>query len=189
MYDPDELAHLVGPDLVGYVGQVIGEHSAIYQDNALQDEVNRMCLADSRLFLTGLNLAYTDRASMAASVEVRVPFVDPVVARAAFSIPGREKIKRRQSLAKQAAAEARVPHAIVYRPKASFQRAAAWVRQTCASSSTTCCRGRAHQTGVIRAAAQAHRRRAGLPRGLRLVICSLVARTVVPGTSCPWVAT
>ena len=56
---------------------VLGEHRHIYHDNALADEVNRMCLADTRLFLPGLNLAYTDRASMAASVEVRVPFVDP----------------------------------------------------------------------------------------------------------------
>ena len=63
----------------------------------LDDQVNRMCLADSRLFLPGLNLAYTDRASMAASVEVRVPFVDPVVARAAFTIPGRDKIRGRQT--------------------------------------------------------------------------------------------
>ena len=47
-----------------------------------------MCLADARLFLPGLNLAYTDRASMAASIEVRVPFVDPVVAAAAFSLAG-----------------------------------------------------------------------------------------------------
>ena len=52
-----------------------------------------MCLADARLFLPGLNLAYTDRSSMAASVEVRVPFVDPVVAQAAFAIPGRDKIR------------------------------------------------------------------------------------------------
>jgi len=131
LYDPDELTHLVGPGLAGQVDQVIGEHSAIYSDNSLQDEVNRMCLADSRLFLTGLNLAYTDRASMAASVEVRVPFVDPVVARAAFSIPGRQKIKGRQSkLALKQAAEAWLPHEIVYRPKASFSAPLrAWVRQ------------------------------------------------------------
>ncbi len=130
MYDPDELAHLVGPDLAGHVGQVIGEHSAIYQDNALLDEVNRMCLADSRLFLTGLNLAYTDRASMAASVEVRVPFVDPVVARAAFSIPGSEKIKRgKGKVALKQAAEAWLPNEIVHRPKASFSAPLrAWVR-------------------------------------------------------------
>ena len=131
LYDPDELTRLVGPGLAGHVDQVIGQHSAIYSDNALQDEVNRMCLADSRLFLTGLNLAYTDRASMAASVEVRVPFVDPVVARAAFSIPGREKIKgRRGKLALKQAAEAWLPREIVYRPKASFSAPLrAWVRQ------------------------------------------------------------
>jgi asparagine synthase (glutamine-hydrolysing) len=131
LYDPDELTALVGPGLAGQVDQVIGQHAAIYSDNALQDEVNRMCLADSRLFLTGLNLAYTDRASMAASVEVRVPFVDPVVARAAFSIPGSQKIKGRQSkLALKQAAEAWLPHEIVYRPKASFSAPLrAWVRQ------------------------------------------------------------
>jgi asparagine synthase (glutamine-hydrolysing) len=131
MYDPDELTRLVGPGLAGQVGQVIGEHAAIYSDNSLRDEVNRMCLADSRLFLTGLNLSYTDRASMAASVEVRVPFVDPVVARAAFSIPGREKIRgRRGKLALKQAAEAWLPHEIVHRPKASFSAPLrAWVRQ------------------------------------------------------------
>src|SRR5262249_5076810 len=86
LYDPGELAARVSPDLSGHVDRVIEQHSDIYNDNSLQDEVTRMCLADARLFLTGLNLAYTDRASMAASVEVRVPFVDPLVARAAFAI-------------------------------------------------------------------------------------------------------
>src|SRR5215831_12394183 len=95
LYDPDELAALVSPDLAGAIGQVIEEHSDIYNDNALQDEINRMCLADTRLFLPGLNLSYTDRSSMAASVEVRGPFVDPVVAQAAFSTPGHDKIQRR----------------------------------------------------------------------------------------------
>jgi asparagine synthase (glutamine-hydrolysing) len=96
LYDPGELAALISPDLACHVGQVIEEHSDVYHDNSLQDEVNRMCLADARMFLPGLNLAYTDRASMAASVEVRVPFVDPVVAQAAFSIDGSAKIRRRQ---------------------------------------------------------------------------------------------
>ena len=43
------------------------------------------------MFLPGLNLAYTDRSSMAASTEVRVPFVDPVVVGAAFAVPGRAR--------------------------------------------------------------------------------------------------
>jgi asparagine synthase (glutamine-hydrolysing) len=121
MYDPAELAGLVHPDLGGYVDEIVGEHRGIYNDNTLSDEVNRMCLADSRLFLPGLNLSYTDRASMAASVEVRTPFVDPIVARAAFSIPGSDKIHGRQAkVALKKAAENWLPHEIVHRPKASF---------------------------------------------------------------------
>jgi asparagine synthase (glutamine-hydrolysing) len=110
---------------------VVAEHAAIYNDNALTDEINRMCLADSRLFMPGLNLAYTDRASMAASVEVRVPFIDPVVAAAAFSIPGADKIRgRQQKVALKQAAENWLPREIVHRPKASFSAPLrAWVRR------------------------------------------------------------
>jgi len=130
LYDPDELTALVGPDLAGQVGDVLDEHAAIYQDNALDDEINRMCLADTRLFMAGLNLTYTDRASMAASVEVRVPFVDPVVAQAAFAIAGKDKIRGRTSKAAlKDAAAAWLPAEIVHRPKASFGAPLrAWVR-------------------------------------------------------------
>ncbi|GAA1582453.1 asparagine synthase (glutamine-hydrolyzing) [Kribbella hippodromi] len=130
MYDADQLAGLISPDLDPYVAKLLAEHSDIYHDTTLDDHVNRMCLADSRMFLPGLNLAYTDRSSMAASTEVRTPFVDPVVARAAFSIPGSEKIHRRVSkLALKKAAEAWLPKEIIYRPKASFSAPLrAWVR-------------------------------------------------------------
>ena len=131
LYGPDELTGLISPDLAGYVSHIVDEHSAIYHDNSLPDDmVNRMCLADTRLFLPGLNLAYTDRASMAASVEVRVPFVDPLVAAAAFSIDGRAKISRGQGkVALKRAAEQWLPAEIVHRPKASFSAPLrAWVR-------------------------------------------------------------
>jgi asparagine synthase (glutamine-hydrolysing) len=130
LYDPDGLSALVGPGLSQSVDDVIGEHAAIYNDNELDDEVNRMCLADSRLFLPGLNLAYTDRSSMAASVEVRVPFVDPQVFRAAFALHGEQKIRGRQGkLALKKAAEIWLPDEIVYRPKASFGAPLrAWIR-------------------------------------------------------------
>lgn len=130
LYDPGELGGLVSPALAGQVGDIVAEHAEIYHDNALGDQVSRMCLADTRLFLPGLNLAYTDRASMAASVEVRVPFVDPVVARAAFALPGSQKIRRRQGkLALKQAALNWLPAEIVHRPKASFSAPLrAWVR-------------------------------------------------------------
>ena len=130
LYDPADLTALVGPELAGNVTSVIDEHAAIYNDNALDDEINRMCLADARLFMAGLNLTYTDRASMAASVEVRTPFVDKVVAEAAFTIAGKDKI--RGKVAKAAlkdAAESWLPNEIVHRPKASFGAPLrAWVR-------------------------------------------------------------
>ena len=130
LYDPDALTALVGPDLGGSVTEVVGQHAAVYNDNTLDDEVNRMCLADARLFMTGLNLTYTDRASMAASVEVRTPFVDRVVAEAAFRIPGRDKVRGKvQKAALKDAAEAWLPREIVHRPKASFGAPLrAWVR-------------------------------------------------------------
>ena len=71
--------------------------------------------------MPGLNLTYTDRASMAASTEVRVPFVDPVVMAAAFSLPDTEKIRgRQQKAALKDAARAWLPDEIIDRPKASF---------------------------------------------------------------------
>ncbi|MFC4859086.1 asparagine synthase (glutamine-hydrolyzing) [Actinophytocola glycyrrhizae] len=121
MYDRAELAALVSPDLSGAVDDVLTEHADTYHDNTLTDFVNRMCLADSRLFLPGLNLAYTDRSSMAASTEVRVPFVDVEVVKAAFAIPGNRKIVRRQGkVALKKAAEHLLPNEIVYRPKGLF---------------------------------------------------------------------
>lgn len=130
LYDPEALTALVGPELGAHVSGVIGEHAAIYNDNELDDEINRMCLADARLFMAGLNLTYTDRASMAASVEVRVPFVDKVVAEAAFTIAGKDKIRGQVSKAAlKDAAEAWLPREIVHRPKASFGAPLrAWVR-------------------------------------------------------------
>jgi asparagine synthase (glutamine-hydrolysing) len=130
LYDPSDLTALVGPNLAREVGSVVGEHAVVYDDNALDDEINRMCLADTRLFMAGLNLTYTDRASMGASVEVRVPFVDKVVAEAAFTIPGRDKIRGRiQKAALKDAAEHWLPEEIVHRPKASFGAPLrAWVR-------------------------------------------------------------
>jgi asparagine synthase (glutamine-hydrolysing) len=156
LYDPDDLAGLLSPDLHGQVDHVIDGHREIYTDNDLHDEVNRMCLADARLFLPGLNLAYTDRSSMAASVEVRVPFVDPVVAQAAFAIPGRDKIRNRQGkVALKAAAEKWLPHEIVYRPKASFSAPLrAWVRNDLQEViNDVLVRGELVGSGMIRAGA------------------------------------
>ena len=92
LYGPAELAALLSPELQRTSTTSSNSICRSTRTTCLVGQVNRMCLADTRLFLPGLNLAYTDRASMAASTEVRVPFVDPVVFRAAFSLAGKEKV-------------------------------------------------------------------------------------------------
>jgi asparagine synthase (glutamine-hydrolysing) len=153
LYDPDALTGLVGQELGPHVADVVDEHAAIYNDNGLDDEVNRMCLADARLFMAGLNLTYTDRASMAASVEVRVPFVDKVVAEAAFTIAGKDKIRGKVSKAAlKDAAESWLPAEIVHRPKASFGAPLrAWVRNDLRELiGDVLVRGELVQLGVLR---------------------------------------
>ncbi|MEP9381732.1 asparagine synthase (glutamine-hydrolyzing) [Nocardioides sp. KR10-350] len=126
LYDGSELRGLVDPDLGASVDALLDEHAATYADHPAafdgdDEAVNRMCLADARLFMQGLNLTYTDRASMAASTEVRVPFVDREVFAAAFAMKGRDKVRgRTQKAALKDAARAWIPAEIIDRPKASF---------------------------------------------------------------------
>ena len=130
-YDVGELHELLDPELWPQVDRLVEEHAAVYGEGPADDQVNRMCYTDTRMFLPGLNLAYTDRASMAASTEVRVPYVDKEVAAAAFAIPGAAKIagRERKAILKQAA-EAWLPREIVYRPKGLFSAPLrAWIRR------------------------------------------------------------
>ena len=129
-YGVNELHGMLDPDLWPLVDGLVDEHASVYAEGPA-DQVNRMCYTDTRMFLTGLNLAYTDRASMAASTEVRVPFVDKEVARAAFAIPGDRKIvgTSRKDVLKQAAL-AWLPKEITHRPKGLFSAPLrAWIRR------------------------------------------------------------
>jgi len=153
LFDRDELVELLDPTLASTVDDVLGEHARVYADTDLDDHVNRMCLADSRLFMAGLNLTYTDRASMAASCEVRVPFVDPRVFEAAFAIPGDQKIRGRvQKAPLKDAARAWLPDAVIDRPKASFGAPLrAWVTHDLAEMiDDTLVRGELIGSGFIR---------------------------------------
>jgi asparagine synthase (glutamine-hydrolysing) len=129
-YDRSQLRTLLGDEVEPQIDQVIDHHHAVYSSYRGPDVINRMCLTDVQLFLPGLNLAYTDRASMAASTEVRVPFVDKEVFAAAFAIPGKEKIAgTERKAALKLAAKPWLPPEIIYRPKGLFSAPLrAWIR-------------------------------------------------------------
>jgi asparagine synthase (glutamine-hydrolysing) len=130
-YGRDEFEQLLSPDLMPAVDELIDEHAQIYGEGPVEDQINRMCATDLRLFLPGLNLAYTDRASMAVSTEVRVPYVDKEVIAAGAAISGRRKIRGRETKAiLKEAAQGWLPSEIIYRPKMPFSvPLRAWTRR------------------------------------------------------------
>ncbi len=83
--------------------------------------LERMLALEQRFFLADHNLAYTDRMSMAAGVEVRVPFLDRDLVEHAARIPAR--LKQRGLTGKwvlKKAMEPYLPRNVIYRPKSGF---------------------------------------------------------------------
>ncbi len=96
-------------------------HQSIFDERFSDDPINRLCYTDINMFMVGLNLTYTDRASMAASTEVRVPFIDRELIELVMRIPGRFKYCNGESkYILKRVAERYLPKEIVFRPKASF---------------------------------------------------------------------
>jgi asparagine synthase (glutamine-hydrolysing) len=83
--------------------------------------LNRLLYVDLKTFLPCLNLAYTDKTSMAANLEVRVPFLNVEMLELAAKIPPELKLKgmKRKYIFKKAA-EKLLPHDVVWRKKAGF---------------------------------------------------------------------
>jgi asparagine synthase (glutamine-hydrolysing) len=92
--------------------------------------LTRLQDVDLGTYLVDDLLVKTDRASMAHSLEARVPYLDPVVAGLALSLPTRLKVRglRKKVLLRKAAAPL-LPRRIVYGRKRGFSiPAAAWLR-------------------------------------------------------------
>ena len=120
-YDRNELCELFNHEMNDEIEKMYRDHHDIFYGTNGLDDVNKMCHTDINMFMQGLNLAYTDKASMAASVEVRVPFIDKEVVEFAMSVDGRYKLNKGVSkyILKKVAV-GYLPRDIVYRPKASF---------------------------------------------------------------------
>jgi asparagine synthase (glutamine-hydrolysing) len=92
--------------------------------------LTRLQDVDLGTYLVDDLLVKTDRASMAHSLEARVPYLDPVVAGLALALPTRLKVRglRKKVLLRKAAAPL-LPRRIVYGRKRGFSiPAAAWLR-------------------------------------------------------------
>lgn len=120
-YNEEELKQLFKADISESYRWLRHQHSHHFNKGYNNDPVNQMCYTDLQMFMVGLNLTYTDRASMATSVEVRVPFIDKEVITLAMQIEGALKFRKRQSkYILKKVAEKYLPREIIYRPKSSF---------------------------------------------------------------------
>jgi len=108
--------------------QALGESVAAYPMleylRQLPDGVlplDRMLTLEQRFFLADHNLIYTDKMSMLAGVEVRVPFLDLDLVDFASRIPvGMKQRGREGKWVLKKALETYLPHEIIYRQKSSF---------------------------------------------------------------------
>jgi asparagine synthase (glutamine-hydrolysing) len=94
------------------------------------DLLARLQDVDRTVYLVDDLLVKTDRASMAHSLEARVPFLDPVVTNFALGLPARHRVRglRKKVLLRKAVAPL-VPRRIVRGKKRGFSiPAAAWLR-------------------------------------------------------------
>ena len=93
----------------------------LQQMNENTEDIDRILALEQRFFLAKHNLLYTDKMSMATSVEVRVPFLDLDLVAFAATIPHTMKQRGKQGkwILKKAM-EPYLPHDVIYRPKAGF---------------------------------------------------------------------
>jgi asparagine synthase (glutamine-hydrolysing) len=103
---------------------------ARYAETEGAELLARLQDVDVGVYLVDDLLVKTDRASMAHSLEARVPFLDPLVTSFALALPTKHKVRglRKKVLLRDAAAPL-LPRAIVHGRKRGFSiPAAAWLR-------------------------------------------------------------
>src|SRR5579862_1776873 len=94
------------------------------------EELARLQDVDFAIYLVDDLLVKTDRASMAHSLEARVPFLDPIVTNFALALPRRQRVRGlSKKVLLRKAAEPLLPREVVHGRKRGFSiPAAAWLR-------------------------------------------------------------
>jgi asparagine synthase (glutamine-hydrolysing) len=129
VFSADARAELLSPGRRGSLDPV-ELFRARYRETEGAEELGRLMDVDVGIYLVDDLLVKMDRASMAHSLEARVPFCDPVVAELAFALPARHKVRwfdKKRLLRK--ALEPLLPADILGARKQGFSiPASAWLR-------------------------------------------------------------
>jgi len=115
LFAPEHRTALVNEDMVAPLADYLGTLPPGLPP------LHRMLALEQRFFLADHNLLYTDKMSMAAGVEVRVPFLDNDLVWLANALP--PGLKQRGAEGKwvlKKAMEPYLPREVIYRPKTGF---------------------------------------------------------------------
>ena len=129
IFSPEARAELLRPDRRGSLDP-LELYRARYAETEGAEPLARLQDLDARIYLVDDLLVKTDRASMAHSLEVRVPFLDTVVSELALALPDRAKVRgfAKKRLLRRALAPV-LPSSILHGRKQGFSiPAAAWLR-------------------------------------------------------------
>jgi asparagine synthase (glutamine-hydrolysing) len=97
------------------------QHLALAETIEGADLVDRLTRLYCRTYLAEDILTKADRASMAVSLELRAPFMDPGLVSFITSLPSRYKLRGRQTkLVFRRAMASRLPRVVLQRPKKGF---------------------------------------------------------------------
>jgi asparagine synthase (glutamine-hydrolysing) len=122
-FEDQELKNLFSPDLQCEVAALshISRFLEHFQAVEGQDFLNQMLYLDAKTFLPDHNLGYSDKLSMACSVEVRVPLIDNELVDFMARVPPRLKIRGvTQKYILRQAMKGILPDPILTRRKAGF---------------------------------------------------------------------
>jgi asparagine synthase (glutamine-hydrolysing) len=129
IFSPDARASLLDGRSRGTLDP-LDLYRARYAETDGAEQLARLQDVDIGIYLVDDLLVKTDRASMAHSLEARVPFLDPAVSEFALSLPTHHKVRgfAKKRLMRRAVAPL-LPRSIVHGRKRGFSiPAAAWLR-------------------------------------------------------------
>jgi asparagine synthase (glutamine-hydrolysing) len=87
----------------------------------VEDDLNKLLYLEVYTFLIDHNLNYTDKAGMANSVEIRVPYLDLELVEFSTTIPVKHKMNGKETkYILKKVAERYLPKEVIYRPKSGF---------------------------------------------------------------------
>jgi asparagine synthase (glutamine-hydrolysing) len=129
IFSADARAELLGAGR-GAGADPLAAYRARYAESEGAEALARLQDLDVGTFLADDLLTQTDRAGMAHGLEIRVPFLDPVVAQLALALPVGARVRGLQTkVVLRDAAAPLLPRAIVRGAKRGFcSPAAAWLR-------------------------------------------------------------